>query len=68
MQRLDKDPFTSLLWHFVSILGINRESRQFRLAHLFIYILAGLVYVGRALLAEWAILTKERVGIEDLGE
>ncbi len=30
--------------------------------------LAGLVYVGRALLAEWAIPTKERAGIEDLGE
>jgi hypothetical protein len=31
-------------------------------------VLAGLVYVERALLAEWAILTKERAGIEDLGE
>ncbi len=32
------------------------------------YMLAGLVYIGRALLAEWAILTTERVGIEDLRE
>ncbi len=68
IQRLNRDPFTSLLWHFVSVLGINRESRQFRLVHLFTYVLAGLVYVERALLAEQAILTKERVGIEDLGE
>ncbi len=30
--------------------------------------LVGLVYVGRALLAEWAIPTTERVGMEDLGE
>ena len=30
--------------------------------------LAGLVYVGRALLAEWAIPITERVGMEDLGE
>jgi hypothetical protein len=49
-------------------LGINRESRQFRLVHLFTYILAGLVYIGRVLLVEWAILTTERVGMEDLGE
>ena len=32
------------------------------------YILVGLVYVGRVLLVEWAILTKERIEIEDLGE
>jgi len=68
MQRLNGDPFTSPLWHFISVLGINGESGQFRLVYLFIYILAGLVYVGRALLAEWAIPTKERTGIEDLGE
>jgi hypothetical protein len=30
--------------------------------------LTGLVYVGRALLAEWAIPITERVGMEDLGE
>jgi hypothetical protein len=35
---------------------------------LFTYVLAGLVYVGRVLLAEWAIPTTERVGMEDLGE
>jgi hypothetical protein len=32
------------------------------------YVLAGLVYIRRALLAEWAILIKERVRIEDLRE
>ena len=32
------------------------------------YMLAGLVYMGRVLLAEWAILITERVGMEDLGE
>jgi hypothetical protein len=68
MQRLDGDPFTSLLWHFVGVLGIDGESRQFRLVYLFTYMLAGLVYIGRALLVEWAILTIERVGMEDLGE
>ncbi len=52
MQRLDGDPFLSPLWHFVGVLGIDRESRQFKLAHLFTYMLAGLVYVGRALLGE----------------
>jgi hypothetical protein len=49
-------------------LGIDKESRQFRLAHLFTYVLAGLVYIRRALLAEWAILTIKRARIEDLGE
>lgn len=68
MQRLDGDPFVSPLWHFVGILGIDGESGQFRPAHLFTYVLAGVVYVGRALLGEWAILTKERPGMEDLGE
>ena len=68
MQRLDGDPFASPLWHFVSMLGIDGESGQFRPAHLFTYMLAGLVYVGRALLGEWAIPTKERVEMEDLGE
>jgi hypothetical protein len=32
------------------------------------YMLAGLMYVGRALLAEWAIPITERVRIEDLRE
>jgi hypothetical protein len=32
------------------------------------YMLAGLVYVRKALLAEWAILIKERARMEDLGE
>ncbi|KFZ14409.1 hypothetical protein V501_03257, partial [Pseudogymnoascus sp. VKM F-4519 (FW-2642)] len=36
-------------------------------AHLFTYVLAGLMYVGRALLGEWAIPTKDRPEIEDLG-
>jgi hypothetical protein len=49
-------------------LGIDRKSGQFRPAYLFTYVLAGLVYVGRVLLAEWAIPTIERAGMEDLGE
>ncbi len=32
------------------------------------YVLVGLIYMGRALLVEWAILITERVGMEDLGE
>ncbi|KAH7108989.1 hypothetical protein B0J13DRAFT_600669 [Dactylonectria estremocensis] len=64
MQRLDGDPFDSPLWHFVGVLGIDGESRQLRPAHLFTYVLAGLVYMGRALLAEWAIPTRERPGME----
>jgi superfamily II DNA helicase RecQ len=68
MQRLDGDPFDSPLWHFVGVLGIDGESGQLRPAHLFTYVLAGLVYVGRALLAEWAIPAKERPGMVGLAE
>jgi hypothetical protein len=68
MQRLDGDPFTSPLWHFVGVLGIDRESRQFRPIHLFTYVLAGLVYIRRALLTEWAIPITERIRMEDLRE
>jgi hypothetical protein len=41
-------------------LGINGESGQLQPAHLFIYALAGLMYVGRAILAEHAIPAAER--------
>lgn len=68
MQKLDSDPFVSPLWHFVGVLDIDRESGQFRLAHLFTYVLAGLVYIGRALLGKWAILTIKRTEMADLGE
>lgn len=68
MQRLQGDPFDSPLWHFVGVLGIDGCSEQFRPAHLFTYGLAGLMYVGRALLGEWAILTKDRPGMGDLGK
>jgi hypothetical protein len=66
MQQLEGDPFDSPLWHFVGVLGIDGEAGQFRPAHLFTYVLAGLVYVGRALLGEWAIPTPERAGMADL--
>ncbi|KAG4274817.1 hypothetical protein FPRO04_14476 [Fusarium proliferatum] len=65
-QRLDGDPFASPLWHFVGVLGIDGETGQLRPAHLFTYVLAGLVFTGRALLGEWAIPTRERDGMEDL--
>jgi hypothetical protein len=65
-QRLDGDPFASPLWHFVGVLGIDGETGQLRPAHLFTYVLAGLVFTGRALLGEWAIPTRERAGMEDL--
>ncbi|EXM14600.1 hypothetical protein FOTG_17016 [Fusarium oxysporum f. sp. vasinfectum 25433] len=65
-QRLDGDPFASPLWHFVGVLGIDGETGQMRPAHLFTYVLAGLVFIGRALLGEWAIPTRERDGMEDL--
>lgn len=68
MQRLQGDPFATPLWHFVSVLGIDENSGQFKPAHLFTYVLAGLMYVRRALLGEWAIPNKERPGMEDLGE
>lgn len=68
MQQLQGDPFESPLWHFVGVLGIDGGSGQFRPAHLFTYVLAGLMYVGRALLGEWAIPTKDRPEMEDLGE
>ncbi|KAH7110378.1 recQ family helicase [Dactylonectria estremocensis] len=57
MQRLDGDPFDSPLWHFVGVLGIDGESGQLQLAHLFTYMLAGL-----------AIPTRERPGIVGLAE
>ena len=66
MQRLDGDPFVSPLWHFVAVLGIDGESGQLRPAHLFTYVLAGLVYVGRAVLAEWTTSGAESAE-EDLG-
>ncbi|RGP59431.1 af291909_2recq family helicase [Fusarium sporotrichioides] len=65
-QRLDGDPFVSPLWHFVGVLGIDGETGQLRPAHLFTYVLAGLVFTGRALLGEWAIPTREQAGMEDL--
>lgn len=68
MQQLQGDLFESPLWHFVGVLGIDGDSGQFRPAHLFTYMLAGLMYIGRALLGEWAILTKDRPEMEDLGE
>ena len=66
MQRLPGDPFESPLWHFIAVLGIDGESGQLRPGYLFTYVLAGLVYVGRALLGEWAIPTRERAGMADL--
>lgn len=66
MQRLAGDPFNSPLWHFIAVLGIDGESGQLRPAHLFTYVLAGLVYVGRALLSEFAIPARERGTIKDL--
>lgn len=67
-QRLEGDPFISPLWHFVGVLAIDADLGQFRPPHLFTYVLAGLVYVGRALLSEWAIPSLERSKIEDLGD
>ncbi|GKU13788.1 unnamed protein product, partial [Fusarium langsethiae] len=67
-QRLDGDPFESPLWHFVGVLGIDGETGQLRSAHLFTYVLAGLVFTGRALLGEWAIPTRERAGMADLAQ
>ncbi|KAL2207014.1 hypothetical protein CC79DRAFT_1332834 [Sarocladium strictum] len=40
--------------------------QRLRPAHLFTYVLAGLVYVGRALLSEFAIPARERGTIKDL--
>jgi hypothetical protein len=48
------------------VLGIDGETGQLRPAYLFTYVLAGLVFTGRALLGEWAIPTRERDGMEDL--
>ncbi|KAL2203436.1 hypothetical protein CC79DRAFT_1390855 [Sarocladium strictum] len=55
-----------LLWHFIAVLGIDGELGQLRLVYLFTYVLAGLVYVGRALLLEFAIPARERGTIKDL--
>ncbi|KAL2201601.1 hypothetical protein CC79DRAFT_1351830 [Sarocladium strictum] len=45
---------------------IDGESGQLCPAHLFTYVLAGLMYVGRALLSEFAIPARERGTIKDL--
>lgn len=66
MQRLEGDPFESPLWHFVAVLGIDGESGQLRPAYLFTYVLAGLIYIARALVGEWAIPTDERPGMVGL--
>ncbi|KAL2208329.1 hypothetical protein CC79DRAFT_1334080, partial [Sarocladium strictum] len=58
--------FTPRQRHFIAVLGIDGESGQLRPAHLFTYVLAGLVYVGRALLSEFAIPARERGTIKDL--
>lgn len=50
------------------MLGIDGETGQLRPAHLFTYVLAGLVFTGRALLGEWAIPTRERTGMTDLAQ
>ncbi|KAG5917013.1 hypothetical protein E4U61_003116 [Claviceps capensis] len=65
MQELVGDPFDSPLWHFVSVLGIDEETRKFRPAHLFTCVLSGLVYVARVLLAEHASQAKERPQMEN---
>jgi hypothetical protein len=48
------------------VLGIDAETGQLRPAHLFTYMLAGLVFTGQALLGEWVIPTREQDGIKDL--
>ena len=68
MQRLPGDPFTSPLWHFVAVLGIDGETGQLRLAHHFTNILAGLLYTGRAVVAEAALPSRDRAAMADLPE
>ncbi|KAL2201943.1 hypothetical protein CC79DRAFT_1351456 [Sarocladium strictum] len=58
--------FTPGQRHFIAVLRIDGELGQLRPAHLFTYMLAGLVYVGRALLSEFAIPARERGTIKDL--
>ncbi|KAH6984193.1 hypothetical protein BKA56DRAFT_613955 [Ilyonectria sp. MPI-CAGE-AT-0026] len=68
MQRLPSDPFTSPLWHFVAVLGINGETGQLRPAHHFTGILAGLIYTARAVVAEAALPSQDRAAMADLPE
>ncbi|KAH8649525.1 hypothetical protein BGZ61DRAFT_469592 [Ilyonectria robusta] len=68
MQRLPADPFASPLWHFVAVLGINKQTGQLQPAHLFTGTLAGLVYTGRAVVAEAAIPSSQRAALTDLPE
>jgi hypothetical protein len=68
MQHLDACPFASPLWHFIGVLGIDGDDIQFKPAHLFTYILAGFVYVGRVLLVESAIPLQKRSGLRNLGK
>lgn len=57
-----------LLQHFVGVLGIDGETGQLQPAHLFTYVLTGLIFTGRALLGEWAIPIREQAGIADLAQ
>ncbi|KAH6975854.1 hypothetical protein EDB80DRAFT_658517 [Ilyonectria destructans] len=68
MQRLPADPFASPLWHFIAVLGIDGETGQLRPAHHFTGILAGLIYTGRAVVAEAAMPSQDRAAMADLPE
>ncbi|SCV61242.1 uncharacterized protein FFFS_15811 [Fusarium fujikuroi] len=66
MQQLPGSPFDSPLWHFVCVLAIDPDTWQFRHPSRFTYVLAGLMYCGRALLAEFITPTARRATMEDL--
>jgi superfamily II DNA helicase RecQ len=68
MQYLPADPFASPLWHFVAVLGINGRTGQLQPAYLFTSTLAGLIYTGRAVVAEAAIPSCKRAVLIDLPE
>ncbi|KAL3596012.1 hypothetical protein FPOAC2_10382 [Fusarium poae] len=65
MQRVEGNPFASPLWHFTAVLGIDGDTGRLRPAHMFIHVLAGLSYVGRALLWEWCTVRCNELVLSD---
>jgi hypothetical protein len=68
IQHLNGEPFVVCSGILKRCLELDGQSGQFRPAHLFAYMLAGLVYIRKALVGQWAIPTSERVWMENLRE
>lgn len=72
-QHVGNDPFDSGLIHFLTVLGINKDSKRLRTANDFLFMLVGVVYCIWVLAVESLLLSTvrgaqgeaERVGFLD---